>query len=41
MARIERSRLPSMSEMNRDHTRMDVGGETQEEMIARYSTQLY
>jgi len=40
-ARIERSQLPSMNQMISDHIKAEPGDETQEEMLARYGTQLY
>lgn len=38
---IERSRLPSMGEMLKDHTRSEIPTESQDEMVARYREQLY
>ncbi|WEK52352.1 MAG: pyridoxamine 5'-phosphate oxidase family protein [Candidatus Kaistia colombiensis] len=40
-SRIERSRLPTMGEMLRDHTRSTEPAETQAEMLARYAKALY
>lgn len=40
-SRIERSRLPTMGEMLKDHTRSNEAPETQAEMLERYKTLLY
>ena len=40
-SRIERSRLPTMGEMLKDHTRSNEAPETQAAMLERYKTSLY